>query len=154
MQINKFAINEKNIVLSYLFMPSETIFRFKQELIGSVSTNVRLEYIKDAFKILKTSPIVGRGGEAFRCLYKSVQTQNYTSTEVHSSFVQILIESGILGTAIIITFICINLIKFKFDENKIVYILFVLHSCFDLNFSFLISVIFFAIICANLNKEK
>ena len=145
-EINKVLYNGKNIKLNYYLLPTSIIERITDETFTSTSTIVRIEYIKDSFKILKTSPIIGRGGEAFRYLYKEVQTGSYISTEAHSSFIQILIESGILGEISIISFCIFVIINGKNNFKKIVFIIFVFHSIFDLNFSYMISIMIFGII--------
>ena len=123
-------------------------------MLNTVSTNVRIEYIKDALKIFKTSPIVGRGGEAFRLLYKQVTTESYYSTEVHSSFIQILAESGILGFSCILAFILYKIINCSNSINKFIFILFSIHATFDLDFSYNISILFFGIITGILKNKK
>lgn len=152
--IDTLKLNGKKLALNYVLLPSEIVFRFNDGLIGSISSNARIEYIKDAMKIFKTSPVIGRGGEAFRYLYKEVQTGTYNSTEVHSSFIQILIESGALGFICISMFVIYTIFKTENNENKIIFILFVIHSIFELNFSYTISVIFLGIIAGCLDYTK
>ena len=152
--ISKINYNGNDLKLNYILIPNSLIERMKEESIDSTSFKVRIEYIKDAFKIFNTSKVVGRGGEAFRLLYKEVQTGNYISTEVHSSFIQILIESGIIGFVFIISFCVYSIIKGKKDEYLIIFIIFIFHSCFDLNFSYMISLMIFGIVAGILSKNK
>ncbi len=151
--INSFKLNGKNICLDYLLLPSDLVFRFKEKIFGSVSNRVRIEYIKDGMKIFKTSPIVGRGGEAFRYLYKDFQTGNYNTTEVHSSFIQILIESGILGFLCITAWTIYIIVKSENNINKLIFVAFMLHSALDLNFSYCISAVIAALIASNVIKK-
>lgn len=152
-QLEKISVNGKNIKLNYVLIPSIVMYRFEEKVIGSISNTARIEYIKDAIKIFKTSPFIGRGGEAFRYLYKDFQESNYTSTEVHSSFVQILIESGIIGEIFIISFVVYTLLKGKNGTFKIIFILFTIHSMFDLNFSYAVSTMIFAMISGAMTEE-
>ncbi|MBR1883600.1 MAG: O-antigen ligase family protein [Clostridia bacterium] len=152
-QLEKISVNGKNIKLNYVLIPSIVMYRFEEKVIGSISNTARIEYIKDAIKIFKTSPFIGRGGEAFRYLYKDFQESNYTSTEVHSSFVQILIESGIIGEIFIISFVVYTLLKGKNGIFKIIFILFTIHSMFDLNFSYAVSTMIFAMISGAMTEE-
>ena len=85
---------------TYILNENEIILRFKEYFISFDSTISRFTYYMDALKLSTNSIInflVGQGGNAFRTLYETVQQQQYISMEIHSSLIQILLESGILG---------------------------------------------------------
>jgi len=57
----------------------------------------RLELFEDAVKVIRDYPILGAGGGAWAAIYRAYQDQPYDSREVHNHYLQVWIESGILG---------------------------------------------------------
>lgn len=145
-EFNSFKLNDKNIILSYAFLPDNMVFRFIDTINLDSNNSLRATYYKDAIKLFKESKIFGIGGEGFKLRYQEVQDNAYISSEVHSTPIQILVESGILGiisyTLIIIMAIC--LIFNVFRKNKdinifiilIILISYIIFSTFDLTLSF------------------
>ncbi|MEG1705718.1 MAG: O-antigen ligase family protein [Clostridia bacterium] len=154
LSINEFKLNDKIKPLEYSILPSDIVFRFKDFLNGSTSLRDRLHYIKDSYKIWTTSPIIGRGGEAFRYLYKDVQTLNYTSTEAHNSIIQIFVESGIIGGIAVCLLIILVIKNNEYSILKLSFIMFILHSLTDLNFSYLICLIVFSMLIGLMENSK
>lgn len=140
--------------MQYAILPSDIVYRFTDILHGSTTIRDRVEYTKDGIKIWLTSPIVGRGGEAFKNLYKSFQTLKYTSIEAHDSFLQILLESGIVGCLSVIILIYLTLKNNKYSAVKLAFLMFVIHSILDLNFSYFISLIVFSMLIAIMENKK
>lgn len=145
LSIEEFILNDDIKPLEYSILPSDIVFRFRDSINGTTSLRDRLHYIKDSYKIWLTSPIIGRGGEAFRYLYKDVQTLKYTSTEAHNSVLQVFVEAGLIGGISITLLIILNLKNKKYSTLKLCYILFIVHSLTDLNFSYLICLIVFSL---------
>jgi len=155
--ITQFKLNGDVKPLEYNILPSDSVFRFRDSIYGSTSLRDRLHYIKDACKIWITSPIFGTGGEGFRYLYKDVQTLKYTSTEVHNSILQIFVESGIIGGISICLIIYLVIKNNKYSVLKLTFVMYILHSLTDLNFSYLICLIVFSMlvgIIENKNEVK
>lgn len=147
LKISKCKLNNKNIALDYSLLPADYVYRIEDGITGNSSIADRIEYIKDSFKLIQRSPIIGLGGEAFKDNYKQVQTVKYTSTEAHNSFLQIFVESGICG---ITTVIVIVILAFtcKYSINKLLFGLLIIHSIVDLNFSYMLIMVIFAILLA------
>jgi O-antigen ligase len=57
----------------------------------------RLEMFRDAIRIIKDYPLIGKGGGAWAALYQGYQQRVYYSSEVHNHFLQVWIEAGIFG---------------------------------------------------------
>ena len=155
--VSDLEINNKKITLNYALFPVDLINKIQDVLHGSDSYNLRIIYYKDALKIWRSSPkniLFGVGGEGFNELYQTVQTINYTSTEVHNSFLQILVESGLLGFSCIVSVIVLYICISKNSVYKYATLLLVLHSIVDLDFSYTIILAFFAILLAITKKEK
>jgi len=152
--ITKFELNGNVKPLEYSILPSDIVFRFRDSIYGSTSLRDRIEYIKDAYKIWTTSPIFGTGGEGFKHLYKNVQTLKYTSTEVHNSILQIFVESGIIGGISICLIIYLVLKDNKFSALKLSFIMYILHSLTDLNFSYLICLIVLSMLIGIIDNKS
>jgi O-antigen ligase len=60
----------------------------------------RLYFYEDAVKLFQEHWLIGTGAGGWGALYKTMQGHLYDSTEVHSSVLQIMVESGIIGTAL------------------------------------------------------
>lgn len=109
----------------------------------------RFIFYKDALKIVKDNPILGTGGGGWNAVYRSYQDHLYYTTEVHSHFLQVWVETGIIGFMIFIgiwlsflvsVFICCR--REKDDSKKIIAIsigasavALGLHSMIDFNLS-------------------
>jgi hypothetical protein len=153
--IEELKVNSNEVKLEYALLPSEYIFRVKNMLNGTDSVSSRITYMKDALKIVKTSPFVGVGGDGFNNMYKSIQTEKYTSSEVHNSFLQIYVETGIIGGTVFALAVILSLFKSKKSTAKLAYILFIAHSIVDLNLSFMLMMGVFAILMAcSLDKNS
>lgn len=153
--VDNAKLNEKNNILEYKILPSQLINRLKDSLYGSTTVRDRIEYTKDSFKIITKSPstfIFGTGGEGFKNLYKEVQTLKYTSTEVHNTYLQIFVESGIIGFLCIIGIVILSLKNSKNNIVKLVYIMFLIYAIFDISFSYMLSQAIFSIIIGILEK--
>ena len=138
------------ILILMLLIPNNLTTRLKEYIKNPESESIRIEYIKDGFKMFKDSPIVGRGGEAFRYLHKEYQDIKYTSTEMHSSILQIFLETGLIGGILLLAIIYFSL-KINFSFISLAYLL---HLCVDLNFAFLFGVIIFIILICYKDKNK
>lgn len=116
------------------------------------SSKLRLTYYIDALKIVIKSPlnlICGIGGNGFRTVYETVQNSNYISLEVHSLFIQILVESGLIGLICILIPIMYVLIKAKNNINKLMLIILLIFSCFDVYLTYTFMLFVLAILMAS-----
>lgn len=73
------------------------ITRFTNINIQASGISDRLYFYEDAFKVFAQNWILGSGAGGWSALYKTVQGHLYNSTEVHSSLLQTMVESGIVG---------------------------------------------------------
>ena len=65
---------------------------------SSYSAYSRLYWMREAIEqIFVKHPLFGYGGGAWEASYKSFQSYDYNSTQVHSSWIQILVETGLFG---------------------------------------------------------
>ena len=151
-------------------LPETLVERLKGINLGSATVVERFVFYKDAFNLSKKSLLFGLGGGAWAELYGMYQSYNYASSQAHSYFMQILVETGILGLGaflgIIVSLIVygVKLRKNQSLSNSTLAGLYgaltalVLHSLIDFDLSiFAISVILwgiFGIITSQINDFK
>ena len=82
--------------LAYRFIPENfynRIYSFSRD----INMDRRFELFSDAIKVIKDYPLFGIGGGGWDAVYKSYIDNDYNSRQVHNQFLQVWIESGILG---------------------------------------------------------
>ncbi len=129
--------------------------------IDSLFTNDRFIYIQDAVNMIRDYPAMGAGGGAWSRLYEQYQSYPYTSTQTHTFYMKLLIETGITGFILFvffigyILFVYLRIIKqtsFS-EENELKWMFPVLvlniivHSAidFDMSFVYLSALVFLGI---------
>ncbi|QOT09869.1 O-antigen ligase family protein [Paenibacillus sp. JNUCC32] len=135
--------NLKNVLPQNISVRLENI-NFNQH-----SVLERLTFYKDAMKVLADYPIIGAGGGAWASLYEQYQNNPYTSTQAHNFFLQYLIEVGLIGFLVFMSFIVYIFYKYirgyvqTDDEGRnshFLYLILVLsiliHSILDFNMSY------------------
>lgn len=90
---------EYEIPLTYKLLPAVLMERVHDGLFNSYSFLVRVQYMKDAWKIFLMSPIYGNGLGATEGLYTAVQPFFYESLYVHSHLLQAMTDMGLFGLA-------------------------------------------------------
>ncbi|MGN7353659.1 O-antigen ligase family protein [Paenibacillus amylolyticus] len=83
----------------------------------------RLTFYKDAAKVIADYPLIGAGGGAWTALYEKYQNNPYVSAQAHNFFMQYLVEVGIIGFIIFMSFILYIFYKYvrsywRRDENE------------------------------------
>lgn len=68
----------------------------------------RLVQIKDAFGLLVAHPIFGIGPDGWRFAYPYVQSAQYTATSVHCSYLQIALDTGVVGLLLFVAAVVIG----------------------------------------------
>ena len=156
-KVNKFKINDESIKLSYIIVPDELVFKVRDTFMHDQNNILRYEYYADAIKLIKLSPIIGHGGEGFLARYQEVQESSYVSSEVHSSILQIGVETGIIGMIVFVAILTISIFAIiksikLLDERiylfifLIVLVSFIIMSVFDITLSYQLFVLILAII--------
>ncbi|MEK0313648.1 O-antigen ligase family protein [Cohnella sp. 56] len=120
----------------------------------------RLTMYKDALHIWKLHPIFGGGAGAWEAYFERYQSYPYISMQPHSYFVQLLVETGIIGLIAIVAFIIAIIATYyrsyrKSQEEQrsllrfyfIVPVAVLLHSTIDFGMSYLLFgfVVFFCL---------
>lgn len=113
-------ITFSSTLISYL--PESIKSRFSDITLKTHSVSERVTFYKDALKIVKDYPIIGTGGGGWVSLYTIYQSYNYVSTQAHNFFMQLWIETGIIGLIILLVnlalFLYILLKLWTFTQNN------------------------------------
>ncbi|SMF68205.1 Lipid A core-O-antigen ligase and related enzymes [Paenibacillus uliginis N3/975] len=130
-------------------LPQNIAIRLDNINFNQHSVLERFTFYKDAMKVVADYPIFGAGGGAWASLYEQYQNNPYTSRQAHNFFLQYLIEVGIVGFLIFMSFILYIFYKYirgymKADEegrnSHFLYVIIVLsilmHSILDFNLSY------------------
>jgi len=75
----------------------------------SSSYTARAEFMRCAVEIVKDHPIIGAGAGGWEALYRQYQNYSYWTTETHSHFLQVWVETGTVG---LLAFLAMWLILF------------------------------------------
>ncbi|RKP45817.1 hypothetical protein D7Z26_25030 [Cohnella endophytica] len=59
-------------------------------------------FYKDAWTMFRDSPLFGYGGKSWRALLGLYQSQPYVGNEVHSGYFEILLDTGLVGAALML----------------------------------------------------
>lgn len=82
--------------LAYRLIPQsfyDRIYSFSRD----INMDRRFELFSDAIKVIKDYPVLGIGGGGWAAVYKGYIDNDYNSRQVHNQFLQVWIESGIIG---------------------------------------------------------
>lgn len=63
--------------------------------------STRLAHVADGLSLLSQSPLLGVGPDCWQFLYQRVQTAAYRTTVVHCSYVQVALDSGVVGLCLL-----------------------------------------------------
>lgn len=86
-------------ILSYL--PENLANRLANISLGTETVTERTVFYQDAFKIIKDYPLLGTGGGGWDTLYRMYQSYGYSSTQAHNYYMQLWIEVGTVGIAVL-----------------------------------------------------
>lgn len=111
----------KELALKYKYIPESLASRL-DDIWASKSGVQRLVYYKEGLELIKDRPILGAGGGAWSLLYFMYQSYLYFSTQAHNYFIQLGVETGIVGFLalifLLVSFVIMFLIKFNHTEGE------------------------------------
>ncbi|MDD3269873.1 MAG: O-antigen ligase family protein [Syntrophomonadaceae bacterium] len=131
-------------------VPRQISAKVEKTSLQDYSVNDRLTFYQDAIKIARDYPLLGTGGGGWEALYHSYAERLYWSREVHSYYLQTLVEVGSLGLmallAIVVLFLKLlinfkqqlgdgNLSHYALWGGAIAVIMIGMHSAIDFDFS-------------------
>lgn len=117
----------KELKLKYKYIPESIARRIESIGINDTSSNARITFYEDAFKIIKNNFLIGTGGGGWKAIYRKYQSYNYAASEAHNYYMQLFIEVGFIGFIMFIGFIlsifiiCYKIYKKIYDESNLDY---------------------------------
>lgn len=134
----------------YGLLPHAVGARLARFNINDINVLYRLDYDKDALKLIAVHWLAGLGGGGWKALYQSVQDYFYTAAFVHNNYLQVFVESGILGFVSYVALVAAGLVSAfiswlrAIDRTMRVYaagllcalLALTVHSSFDFDLSF------------------
>lgn len=118
----------------------------------------RFSFYADALRISRDYPVFGAGGGAWNVLYEQYQSYPYQSSQVHSFFLQHLVETGWTGLLVLVVIFAWILIQYMIrslrsglDESSFLFFILVVsllvHSLIDFNFSYVVigAIVYFSL---------
>ncbi|MCI3922699.1 O-antigen ligase family protein [Paenibacillus sp. TRM 82003] len=86
-------------------LPSEVQERLNTIDLQEQSVLERGIFYQDALKVIQDYPVFGAGGGAWAALYEQYQSNPYISRQAHNYFLQVAVETGMVGLIILLTFL-------------------------------------------------
>jgi O-antigen ligase len=144
---------------------SDSLYDKYKFLFLNRSTLSRSVFYKDGFKIIKRSPMLGSGGNAWKYLYQKYQSYGYWSSQAHNYPLQLTIETGLIGLLMFLGLIIIMVINFikniQYEISRYIFLtafIIIVHSIidFDLSLSSIMIILWvlFSLYSTNVNIRK
>lgn len=96
-------------------IPESVVNKIWIEGLKSQNASDRLIFTQDGIKMFMDNFFLGSGGGAWQDLYFKYQSFPYTSTEAHNFYVQLAIETGIVGVLILVGMLFLLIRRFIKD---------------------------------------
>ncbi|MEK5030035.1 O-antigen ligase family protein [Paenibacillus sp. FSL R7-0302] len=95
-------------------------------------------FYRDAWKLAAEAPWLGRGGETWRHMYLAAQSRPYVGSQVHSGYLDILLNLGMAGlAAVLLLLLAAGALVFKASPRLLPPLLvIILHSAADFDWSY------------------
>ncbi|MFC3343472.1 O-antigen ligase family protein [Paenibacillus abyssi] len=102
------------------------------------TAGARRLFYEDAWRLFKEAPWFGRGGDVWRLQFLRIQQQPYVGNEVHSGYLDMLLELGVIGFAlfcIMLTMLLLRLWKLN-REGLIPAVVLLSHAAIDFDMAY------------------
>lgn len=159
----KYLIIFSSLILFLAIIKTSVLSRLINFNFSDIDMLYRLFYYEDGFNIFRENMLIGTGGGGWLTLYPLYQEHCYVTTETHSYLLQLLIETGIIGTSIFLFFVVAYTLRFinkkKAGETVwtqniafIASVILLLHSFIDFDMSFVAVSMIFIIMVSLVSK--
>ncbi len=160
--LNKIYVNEKEDIVNYKYLPNSIMRLTKTLSFNNLSVAERLSMYRSGFQLFSEHPIVGNGAKTFANMYEKVREYGYGTMEVHSFYMDILMDYGIIGIIACFSIIGITIYNFmkRKNKNNIVtisiftsWVFVAIHTMFDFDLAYMLTLANFYIVIALINEE-
>lgn len=102
------------------------------------TASARATMYADAAALLRRSPWLGQGGDVWRHAFRSVQSRPYVGSEVHSGYLDLALDLGLLGLAFALLWLGAMMIPLLRTRSALLppYLALLLHSAIDFDLSY------------------
>ncbi|WP_157692492.1 O-antigen ligase family protein [Paenibacillus tuaregi] len=126
---------------AWAVLPSQIMTAGSGELVlrtGTSTVSARLLMYRDALWQIGTNPWWGGGGGVWRSVYRSIQTEPYVGAQVHSGYLDMLLNLGIPGLLVLVLwFTIVGFLLLKRRSLLLApYLVLVLHAGVDFDMSY------------------
>ncbi|MEK5256848.1 O-antigen ligase family protein [Paenibacillus sp. FSL F4-0125] len=115
------------------------LLHVRERITGPSSTvSARGLFYRDAWRLAAEAPWLGRGGETWRSSYLAAQSRPYVGSQVHSGYLDILLNLGFAGlAAILLMLLAAGWLLAKSSPRLLPpFLVIVLHSAVDFDWSY------------------
>lgn len=123
----------------YVFAAAAVWLPARSRLAGGEGTiAARHRLYRDAWELFQTAPWLGRGGDTWRQAWRAVQSGPYVGAEVHSGYLDLLLNIGLIGTAGLVLLLVWSAYRILcYSRGRFPpYLVLLLHSAVDFDWSF------------------
>ncbi|MGQ8875067.1 O-antigen ligase family protein [Paenibacillus sp. TSA_86.1] len=101
----------------------------------------RLQIWRDALQLWSEAAWLGHGGETWRNMLRAIQSSPYVGGEVHSGLLDLALDTGLIGIALIAGWLLITLHSIRRFAPRLLptVLVFVLHGAVDFDWSYSLS---------------
>lgn len=139
--IYSLTIDGRELPLKYRLLPEHMANRL-QSLFASQNAAQRLIFWQDGLKLFRERPLTGQGMGCFESSACRIQSYYYETRYVHSQYIQVLADSGLLGLAAYLALLGLTALALwkrrkepQFPAFAACYLMIVLHSAMEVNLS-------------------
>lgn len=102
------------------------------------TASARAAMYADAAELLRRSPWLGQGGDTWRHAFRSIQSQPYVGSEVHSGYLDLALDLGLIGLAVALLWLGVMAIPLLRTRSALLppYLALLMHSAVDFDLSY------------------
>ncbi|MCL6604550.1 MAG: O-antigen ligase family protein [Paenibacillus sp.] len=104
----------------------------------SSTVSARAILYRDAWRLAAEAPWLGRGGETWRSVYLAAQSHPYVGSQIHSGYLDILLNLGIVGLVVVLLMLTAMCWLLAVSSLRLLppFLVIVLHSAVDFDWSY------------------
>jgi len=112
----------------------------RERLYSAATWLARGEMYADALRLLRESPWLGRGGDTWRGLHRTVQGRPYAGNEVHSGYLDLALDLGGIGLLALLVWLGFAVVRMQRSRlpGRLLpaFLVLLLHSAVDFDMSY------------------
>ncbi|KIL40122.1 hypothetical protein SD70_15715 [Gordoniibacillus kamchatkensis] len=98
------VLHSSSLSQAAIKLSSQKLQRLTNMSLNETNAFLRLEFDRDALKMIRDHPVVGSGGDGWSRMYHQYQRFYYIANLTHNHYLQIAVELGLVGLALFVLF--------------------------------------------------